>query len=111
MRLVMATNSLVLLTIVIMSLISFTVRALPFYFLELFKDNKIIQYLAYTLPAAIMLILVVFSIQYVNYLQYPYGMPEIISSLLVAIIHVWKRNIIFSITMGVVCYEALLLLL
>ena len=51
--------------------------------------------------------LVVYCLKDVSVLRFPYGLPEIISCVVVAALHVWKRNSLLSIGGGTVCYMLL----
>ena len=93
--------------ILIMSTITFAVRALPFYFIEFFQHHDSIRFIVNLLPAAIMLILVIFSLQNISLWHYPYGAPEIIAVIAVVIIHIAKRNLLLSVAGGVVIYGLL----
>lgn len=93
-----------LLAIVCMSLVTFCIRSLPFHFIEMFKDHAVIKYLALVLPAVIMLILSVFSLKDVRVTHFPYALPELIAVIVTATLHIYKRNVILSISFGVICY-------
>ena len=83
-------------------------RFLPFLiFGENRKTPPIIEYLGKVLPFAIMGMLVVYCLKDVSVLRFPYGLPEIISCVVVAALHVWKRNSLLSIGGGTVCYMLL----
>lgn len=87
---------------------TFLTRALPF---MVFKDadrlpHKIV-YLGKVLPMAIMLCLIVYCVRNTVFLEYPYGIPELISIAVVVILHVWKRNNMISIISGTVLYMIL----
>lgn len=69
---------------------------------------KFIKYLGTVLPFAVMGLLVVFSFKEVSFLQYPYAVPEIISGTVVLILHIYKRNMLFSIAGGTLLYMFLL---
>ena len=68
---------------------------------------KYIQYLGKVLPAAVFGLLVVYSLKDVSILTGSHGIPELISILLVIILHVWKRQMLLSIAGGTVCYMLL----
>lgn len=59
------------------------------------------------LPYAIMGMLVVYCMKDVAFLAYPYGLPEIISCIVVALLHLWRRNSLLSIGVGTVFYMIL----
>ena len=51
--------------------------------------------------------LVVYCFKGVSILTFPYGLPEIISICIVVILHLWKRQMLISITGGTVLYMVL----
>ncbi len=46
--------------------------------------------------------------QSISFVKALFGIPELISVVLVAVLHVWKRNTLFSIICGTVCYMVLI---
>ena len=75
------------------------------------KTPEIIVYLGKVLPYAIIGMLVVYCMKDVAFLQYPYGLPEIIACVAVAALHIWKRNSLLSIGVGTVFYMLLVQLI
>ena len=97
-----------ILLIVVAVLVTMATRFLPFLiFGENRKTPPIIEYLGKVLPFAIMGMLVVYCLKDISVLRFPYGLPEIISCVVVAALHVWKRNSLLSIGGGTVCYMLL----
>ena len=96
------------LLIVVAVLVTMATRFLPFL---IFGENRrtppIIEYLGKVLPCAIMGMLVVYCLKGVSFLSSPYGLPELIACVVVAALHVWKRNSLLSIGGGTVCYMLL----
>ena len=89
-------------------LVTMATRFIPFLiFGEKRKTPLIIEYLGTVLPCAIMGMLVVYCLKDVSFLASPFGIPEIISCIVVAALHVWKRNSLLSIGGGTVCYMLL----
>ena len=83
-------------------------RFLPFLIFPAGKPTpKYVQYLGKVLPAAVFGLLVVYSLKDVRILTGSHGIPELISILLVIILHVWKRQMLLSIAGGTVCYMLL----
>ena len=83
-------------------------RFLPFLiFPEGRKRPKVITYLGTVLPYAIIGMLVVYCFKGVNVLAYPFGIPEALAGLLVAGLHIWKRNTLISVFSGVAFYMVL----
>ena len=89
-------------------LVTMATRFIPFLiFGEKRKTPPMIEYLGTILPCAIMGMLVVYCMKDISLLSAPYGLPEIIACVVVAALHVWKRNSLFSIGGGTVCYMLL----
>lgn len=98
-----------LLIIIVVSLCTILLRALPFLIFGGKKEvPQTVQYLGKVLPPAIMTVLVVYCLREVSFLEGNHGIPEIISVLLVAGLHLWKKNILLSIGLGTVCYMILI---
>ena len=96
------------LLIVVAVLVTMSTRFLPFLiFGEKRKTPPIIEYLGTVLPCAIMGMLVVYCLKDVSFLSNPFGLPELISCAIVSALHIWKRNSLFSIGGGTVCYMLL----
>ena len=96
------------LIIVVAALVTMATRFLPFL---IFSDSKktpaIITYLGKVLPCAIMGMLVVYCMKDVSFTSGSFGIPELISCAVVALLHIWKRNSLLSIGVGTVFYMVL----
>ena len=68
---------------------------------------KYIQYLGKVLPAAVFGLLVIYSLKDVSILGGSHGIPELIAIAVVAVLHLWKRQMLLSIAAGTVCYMML----
>ena len=66
-----------------------------------------ITYLSSLLPYAVMAMLVVYCLRNISFASAGNFVPELICVILVAVLHVWKRNTILSIVTGTVCYMLL----
>ena len=96
------------LLIVVAVLVTMATRFLPFLiFGEKRKTPPIIEYLGTVLPCAIMGMLVVYCLKDISFAKNPFGIPELIACVVVAALHVWKRNSLLSIGGGTVCYMLL----
>lgn len=85
-----------------------TTRFLPFIIFSSRKPTpQYIQYLGKALPPAIFGMLVVYCLKNVDILSSSHGLPELIAILLVAGLHLWKRQMLLSIAGGTVCYMLL----
>ena len=97
-----------ILLVAVAVLVTMATRFLPFLiFGEKRKTPPVIEYLGTVLPCAIMGMLVVYCLKDVSFLSAPFGLPELISCVVVAALHVWKRNSLLSIGGGTVCYMLL----
>ena len=97
-----------LIMIAVMTLVTMATRFLPFLiFGEKRKTPKSILYLGKVLPCAVMGMLVIYCLKDVKFLAAPYGIPELIGIVIVALLHLWKRNSLLSIGVGTVSYMLL----
>lgn len=96
-------------TIILLALGTLTTRALPF---VLFPDSKelpsYIKYLSNVLPFTIIGLLVIYCVKDVSVTNYPHGIPEAISIILIVILHLWKKNTLVSIACGTLFYMFLI---
>ena len=96
------------LLIAVAVLVTMVTRFLPFLiFGKKRRTPPIIEYLGTVLPCAIMGMLVVYCLKDVSFLTSPFGLPELIACIVVAALHIWKRNSLLSIGGGTVCYMLL----
>ncbi len=95
--------------IAVAALCTFATRVAPFL---LFNGKKpippMIRYLGEMLPPAVMALLVVYCVKNVNWLAAPHGAPELLCIVVVALLHIWKRNNLLSIGVGTVLYMFLI---
>lgn len=89
----------------IIAAVTMLLRFFPFILLgDRKKTPESINYLGKALPYAIMGMLVVYCLKGVSMTKYPYGIPEAVSCIVVAGLHIWKRNTLLSILVGTICY-------
>ena len=83
-------------------------RWLPFW---LFPEKKqppaVVAYLGKVLPPAMMGLLTVYCFKNVAWLSGTHGAPELLASAAVVGLHLWKRNVLFSIAGGTALYMVL----
>ncbi|MEG0779478.1 MAG: AzlD domain-containing protein [Oscillospiraceae bacterium] len=98
-----------LLTVVVVALLTALTRGLPYL---LFGGRRQIprwlSQLSTSLPAAIMVILVVYCLRAIDLSTFPYGGAELLSVAVVAGLQLWRKNTILSILAGTVCYMVLI---
>ena len=93
------------LLVAVTALVTIAIRFLPFLiFGDKRKTPGFVQYLGKVLPYAIMGMLVVFCLKGISFADAPHGIPELAASLLVVLLHVWKRSTLISIVGGTAFY-------
>ena len=94
-----------ILLIAVAAVVTAATRFVPFLIFRK-KDSTpaIVTYLGQVLPCAIMGMLVVYCMKDVPFFSAPFGAPEIIGCVIVALLHIWKRNSLLSIGVGTVSY-------
>ena len=94
--------------IAVSALVTLILRFLPFW---IFHEDRtippVVQQLSHALPHAVMGMLVVYCLKGVSFSVAPFGIPEILGCILVALLHIWKRNTLLSIGVGTVFYMAM----
>lgn len=94
-----------LITIAMVILGTVITRFLPFLlFPSSGKTPKYVQYLGKVLPAAVFGLLVIYCLKNVSIFAGSHGIPEFIAIGFVIILHLWKRQMLFSIAGGTVLY-------
>lgn len=97
------------LIILLVALTTFATRVAPFLIFPKGKEiPKTIQYLGKVLTPAIIGMLVVYCLRTTTILYAPHGIPELIAVVVVAVLHVWKRNNLLSIGVGTALYMVLI---
>lgn len=95
-------------TIFIIALVTILIRFLPFIiFANGRKTPEVVTYLGKVLPFAIIGMLVVYCLKDIDVLGSTHGLPELIASMFVIVLHVWKKNILLSILLGTILYMVL----
>lgn len=98
----------VVFTILTVAAATFFTRLLPFL---LFPANKktpdFVLYLGRVLPYAIMGMLIIYCFKDVDFLAWPFGLPELLAGLFVVLAHKWKHSLLLSIGGGTVLYMVL----
>lgn len=96
-------------TIVILAVITFMTRALPFLIFPAGKPTpKYIQYLGKALPLAVFGMLVVYCLKDVQWLEGSRGIPEILGIAAVVLMHLWRRQLFLSMAVGTAVYMILI---
>ena len=72
------------------------------------ETPKFVKYLGRVLPAAVLGMLVIYCYKGIDFASKAHGIPEIAAGLLVAVLHLWKKNMLLSISVGTVFYMVLI---
>lgn len=84
---------------------TFATRATPFLLFPPHKKTPaFINYLGKMLPYATIGMLVVYCLKDVSLLSGSYGLPEAIAMVAIALVHLWKGNILISVGGGTLLY-------
>jgi len=96
------------LLVAVAALVTIGIRFLPFLIFGNQRSTPaFVTYLGKVLPYAIMGMLVVFCLKNISFAQAPHGIPELVASALVVLLHIWKRSTLISIVGGTACYMLL----
>lgn len=95
--------------IAVAAVCTFFTRLVPFaLFGRKRQVPRIVLFLGNVLPPAIIATLIIYCLKGVNLLNFPSGIPELISIALVVVLHLWKRNTLLSVGAGTICYMILI---
>lgn len=98
-----------IITVAVVTIGTIITRFLPFMLFPASKPTpKYIQYLGKVLPFSVIGLLVVYCLKGVSLTAAPFGAPEGIAVLGVALLHIWKRNTLLSIAGGTILYMLLI---
>ena len=97
-----------LVIILAISFITFLTRVIPFILFPAKKETpKYIAYLGNVLPFAIIGMLIIYCLKEASVISFPFGLPELISIVIIILIHLWKNNTLLSIGGGTLIYMLL----
>lgn len=98
-------NTYMIATVAVAAIITAALRFAPFLIFGRGKETPaLVVYLGKVLPYAIMGMLVVYCMKDVKIASAPHGLPELLGCIIVAVLHIWRRNTLLSIGSGTVCY-------
>lgn len=100
------------LIILLVALTTFGTRLFPFIvFPKGRKTPEVVKYLGKVLTPGIIGLLVIYCLKDTNFMAFPFGLPALLSVIVTAGLHLWKRNMFLSIGAGTVLYMVLIRLL
>ena len=97
-----------IIVILVMGVVTLVTRLLPV--LIFGRGEKVPDYIVYlgkVVPYTAMGLLIVYCLKDVSLFETPHGVPEGIALAVVSGTYLWKRNTIFSVTIGTVLYMIL----
>ncbi|WP_124039285.1 branched-chain amino acid transporter permease [Neoactinobaculum massilliense] len=100
----------ILLAVLVTWLITFALRAAPFVFLRRVRDSALLAYLGRTMPAAVMLILVVYTLHGVSFSGWEWVPPAAGIAVTVGL-HLAFRNTLVSLIGGTAAFALALTLI
>lgn len=96
-------------TVFMCVLATVTTRFLPFLiFSEKRKTPPYIEYLGRVLPLAVFGMLIIYCLKGVSLFSGNHAVPELIGIFVTAVLHLWKKQMLFSIAGGTVVYMLLI---
>ncbi len=99
------TNKEILITALMIVIGTAFLRFLPFLIInKSLSENKYIQFLGKILPYSMIALLVVYCLKDINIIKFPYALPQLISIVVIIILHIIKRNVLISIGVGTALY-------
>ena len=95
-------------SIVVMALITFLTRAMPFLLFDRGDEPPaIVLYLGRVLPPAIIAMLIIYCLKGVTFATLGGWVPAAVSCVVVVLLHLWKGNDLLSIFGGTILYMVL----
>lgn len=98
----------VIAAIAVITFVTIMTRAIPFLIFGKRELPKIMTYLGNVLPPAIMVILVCYCLRGIHADTLHGFLPEILSCLVVTVVHLIRNNLYVSIIAGTLCYMFLI---
>ena len=98
-------NQQALIIIFVVAVCTLITRLIPFVLFGGKREvPKAVTYLGKILPPSIMATLVIYCLKGADLFSETHGIPEFVSVAVTALLHIWKRNVLFSIAAGTACY-------
>ena len=97
-----------IITIAIIAFATLLTRALPFFLFPAGKETPaVVRYLGSVLPFAVIGMLVIYCFKNISIFSGSRGLPELIASAFVILVHKWRHNLLLSIAGGTMLYMVL----
>jgi branched-subunit amino acid transport protein AzlD len=89
------------------SVVTVSLRALPFFAMERIARSGYLRYLGQQMPIGVMVLLVAYTIRNESFVEYPYGIPHVSAAALTIFLYLTVRNSLVAIMSGLVLYMLL----
>ena len=103
----MSSWNVVVLTIIFTALILIFYRAFPFALFSKHDVPAALKFIEKSLPPLIIAVLLVYCFKDLDFAERPFGMPNFIALVAVALLHIWKKNSMISIFGGTILFMIL----
>ncbi|HOS30764.1 MAG TPA: AzlD domain-containing protein [Treponemataceae bacterium] len=80
------------------ALIIFLTRLFPFALFSKRQPPRFLRFAAHYMPPMVMMVLIIYCLRTVSFLQKPFGLPHICGIVVTVMLHAWKKNAMISIT-------------
>ena len=98
-----------IITIAVIAVTTALTRALAFILFPPGKQTPpFVKYLGQVLPLAVFGMLVVYCLKDIDWLAGSHGIPELLGIAATVLLHLWKRNMLWSIAGGTIIYMLLI---
>lgn len=101
-------SSYIVATILLMAVVMFSLRAVPFLLPQRLLDTPKVRYVGKYLPAVIMLLLVIYAQKDAAMASLSVAGISAVAIAVVALMHLWKENMMLSILSGTGIYMLLM---
>ncbi|MFC3033786.1 branched-chain amino acid transporter permease [Pseudoalteromonas fenneropenaei] len=82
------------------SVVTVLLRVIPFIVKGKLASNQYLEYIGTKMPVGIMILLVAYTFLHIDFSTAPYGIPQLVSSLVVFLAYWFKRNALVAIGIG-----------
>ncbi len=100
-------DKLIIETTAILFVIIVLTRALPFVLSHEFAKSQTIAAVGKQLPFYIMVLLVIYEVGLKGFFSWPYHLPAVVALVLLSLVHIWRRQVLLSLVVGVAVFITL----
>ncbi len=90
----------IFLIILTVSVVTVILRVTPFVVMDKLSSNQYLKYIGAKMPVGIMVLLVVYTFLHIDFSTSPYGIPQVVSSLVVFAAYWYSKNALVAIGVG-----------